>query len=599
MERTKRADIPVAETWKISDLFETEVTFEGELISLEEDVQTVLEYKSKLGRDADTLLGAIKTMETFVQRMVHAGTYALLKISADGSDATNQALYAKTVSVLTNVETKLAFFDPELLSIPEDTLKTFIEEAPGLHVYKKMLEEILDKRAFTLTAEIEEILGALGEVHGAPQMIYERSKSADFDFDSIEDDEGNTLPMSESLYEDKYEMAANTSIRRKAYDSFTQTLSRYKNTFAATYQTEVTKQVTMAKLRGYSSVTDMLLQDQLVSTEMYENQLNIIQKELAPHMRRYAALIKTDYGLESMHFADLKAPLDPEYDPEVTFGEAKEMILDALSIMGDEYKSIMTKGLNERWIDYADNIGKQSGAFCASPYGSHPFILMTWTNQMRGAFTLAHELGHAGHFYLANHYQTLMNTDVSTYFVEAPSTLNELLLAEHLLQNTDDKRKKRWIISQLLGTYYHNFVTHLLEAEFQRRIYDLAEKGVPLTADVLCKQKTEAIANFWGDTVELDEGAGLTWMRQQHYYMGLYPYTYSAGLTVSTAVLQKIKSEPEHAIPDWLDVLKSGGSLTPLELTRKAGVDMLNPETLKSAVSYVGSLIDQLEESYQ
>src|SRR5699024_2945405 len=257
---------------------------------------------------------------------------------------------------------------------------------------------------FTFTAEIEEILGALGEVHGAPQMIYERSKSADFDFASVEDNEGNTLPMSESLYEDKYEMSANTTIRRKTYESFIQTLSRYKNTFAATYQTEVTKQITMAKLRGYSSVTDMLLQDQHFKNEMlhknqqvkkekYENQLKIIQEELAPHMRKYANLLKADYGLETLHFSDLKAPLDPDYNPEITFEEAKKMIQDALSIMGDEYKEIITKGLNERWVDYADNIGKQSGAFCASPYGSHPYILMTWTNQMRGAFTLAHELG--------------------------------------------------------------------------------------------------------------------------------------------------------------------------------------------------------------
>src|SRR5699024_10866667 len=189
-----------------------------------------------------------------------------------------------------------------------------------------------------------------------------------------------------------------------------QTRRRYNNTFPSNYQTEITKQITMLKLRGSSSVTDMLLQDQHVKKEMYENQLNIIQEELAPHMRKYDNLLKADYGLETLHFSDLKATLDPDYNPEITFEEAKKMIQDDLSIMGDEYKVIITKGLNERWVDYADNISKQSGAFCASPYGSHPYILMTWTNQMRGAFTLAHELGHAGHFYLANHYQKLMNT---------------------------------------------------------------------------------------------------------------------------------------------------------------------------------------------
>lgn len=599
MERRTRSMVPEQETWDLTDLFESEITFEAELVSLEDDVHTVLEYKSKLGRDKETLLGAIKTLEAFEERMIQVGTYAMLCISADGSDAENQALYAKTFSILTKIEAKLAFFVPEILTIPEETITAFIKNDPGLTGYKKMLQEILDKKPYTLSAELEETIAALGEVLGAPHMLYERSKSSDFDFKPIEIEDGKVIAMSESLYEDKYEMSADTEIRRKTYNSFISTLDQYKNTFAANYQTEVNKQLALSKLRGYSSVTDMLLQDQLVTKEMYENQLTIIQKELAPHMRRFAKLIKDDYRLDELHFYDLKAPLDPDYNPEITFDKAKNMIIEGLSVMGDEYKEIMTKGLNEGWIDYADNIGKQSGAFCASPYGSHPYILLTWTDQMRGVFTLAHELGHAGHFYLANKHQSLLNTDVSTYFVEAPSTLNELLLAEYLLKNTDDKRMKRWIISQLMGTYYHNFVTHLLEGEFQHRIYDLAEKGIPLTADILCQQKSEAIANFWGDTVTLDDGAGLTWMRQQHYYMGLYPYTYSAGLTISTAVLQNIKKDKHTAVDNWLKVLKAGGSLKPLELTKIAGVDMLNKDTLRQAVQYVGGLIDQLEESYR
>lgn len=218
---------------------------------------------------------------------------------------------------------------------------------------------------------------------------------------------------------------------------------------------------------------------------------------------------------------------------------------------------------------------------------------------MRGAFVLAHELGHAGHFYLAGENQSLVNTEPSTYFVEAPSTLNELLLADHMIANTDDKRMKRWVITQLLETYYHNFVTHLLEGEFQRRVYSLAESGTPLTEDVLTGQKSETLQNFWGDAVEIDEGAGLTWMRQPHYYMGLYPYTYSAGLTISTAVAGKIREEGTPAVDRWLSVLKAGGTMKPLELAQKAGVDMSNPEAIREAVAYVGKLVDELEKSYE
>ncbi len=597
--RLDRANVPKEQTWDLTDLFSSTDEWEKELEKVQTDVNEVVAFKGKLGENANTLLAALETYEDFYVRLGRVATYAFLQLSVDGTSAEAQANAAKNASALAAIEAKLAFIEPELLTISEDTISQFFKEEKSLLNYKKMLDDVMEKKAFTLSPEIEETLAALGEVHDAPHMIYERSKTSDMEFEPIIDEAGNELPMSEALYEDRYEMSPNTTIRRNAYDSFIRTLEQYKNTFAATYATEVTKQITIARLRGYDSVIDMLLQDQQVTKDMYENQLDVIQKEFAPHMRRYAKLVEQDYKLDKIRFCDLKAPLDPEFNPETTYDEAKEMILDALDIMGPEYSAAMKKAFDERWIDYSDNIGKQSGAFCSSPYAAHPYILMTWTDMMRGTFTLAHELGHAGHFYLANKYQNLLNTRPSTYFVEAPSTMNELLLADHLLEKTNDKRMKRWVISELLGTYYHNFITHLLEAEFQRRVYALAESGTPLTAEVLCEEKKEAIENFWGDAVDIDDGASLTWMRQPHYYMGLYPYTYSAGLTVSTTVVQKIKSEGQHAVDRWLDVLKSGGTLRPLELIKKAGVDMSKPDAIKDTVAYVGSLIDELEKSYQ
>lgn len=598
-ERMSRNDVPQEETWDLSDLFISRRDWEKELTAVQNDIDTVTQYKGKLGQDAKTLLAAAQAFEAYQKRLIRVATYANLRVSADGSDPENQADAAKVASAFADINAQLAFFESELLRMPKEKIERYIKDEPGLDTYRKMLHDMMDKKPYTLSPEIEETLAALGEVHDAPYMIYERSKSADMVFDPITDGAGNELPMSAALYEDRYEISADTDLRKRAYDSFIKTLNQYKNTYAAIYATEVTKQVTMAKLRGYESVTDMLLHPQQVTKDMYTNQLDVIQKELAPIMRRFAKLKEKDYGLEKIHFRDLKAPLDPEFNPATTFREAKTMILDALKVMGPEYTAIMEKGFNERWIDRADNVGKQSGAFCASPYGVHPYILITWTGTMRGVFTLAHELGHAGHFYLAGQNQTLANTRPSTYFVEAPSTLNELLLADYLIEQTNDKRMKRWVISQLLGTYYHNFVTHLLEGEFQRRIYTLAESGIPLTASVLCEQKKEAIANFWGDAVEIDDGSGLTWMRQPHYYMGLYPYTYSAGLTVSTAVSQKIKAEGRPAVDRWLDVLKTGGKLKPLDLINKAGVDMSKPDAIKEAVAYVGSLVDELEKSYE
>lgn len=593
--RFKRSEVPLEQTWDLTDLFSSKEAFENELVAVQTDVSTVTKYKGQLHESSDRVHECLQAVEKFQQRLIKVATYASLRTSADGSDPHHQADSAKVQAVIAKISSQLSFIESELLNIPEETLLKFIDENKQLQTYRKLLTDMIQKKQYRLSAEIEEILKALSVVHDAPYMIYQRSKSADMEFAPIKDEQGKELPMSFALYEDRYELSPNTTVRRRAYESFNRTLHQYKNTYAATYATEVTKQVTLAQIRGYASVTDMLLEPQQVTREMYHNQLDIIQKELAPHMRKYIKYKQQQLGLDTMRFCDLQVSVDPNFNPKTTYDEATKIIQDALKIMGPDYRAIMDKAIRNRWIDYSDNIGKTTGAFCSSPYGVHPYILITWTDTMRGAFVLAHELGHAGHFYLAGQYQTLANTRPSTYFVEAPSTLNELLLAEHLFEkHKDDERMVRWIIDQLLGTYYHNFVTHLLEGEYQRRIYALAEAGKPLTANVLTEQKKETLQNFWGDAVEIDDDAGLTWMRQPHYYMGLYPYTYSAGLTVSTLVAQRIKEVGAQAVNGWLDVLKAGGTEKPLELIKKVGIDMSTTEPIKEAVDYVGSLINRL-----
>jgi oligoendopeptidase F len=599
VKRPSRSEVPVQSTWKLEDLFATYQEFETAIDKVLEDLPTVTQYKGKLGESSEQLLKCIKAQEVLQEKVVRIATYANLRISEDGTSPVNQSDSSRIGAVLSKVGAAFSFINSEILSLPDGKIDSFLAESNDLSTYKKVLKDILASKPYQLQPETEEALALLSEVHGSPYMIYQRSKSSDMQFQSIVDAQGNEQPVSFALFEDHYELSADTDLRRKAFDSFTSTLKQYKNTYAATYATEINKQVTLSKLRGYESVTNMLLKPQQVSEEMYNNQLDIIQQELAPHMQKFARLKKKVLGLETLRFCDLKAPLDPDFNPSTTYEEASKIILESLQVMGPEYVEIMEKGLSERWVDLPDNIGKSTGAFCASPYGSHPFILMTWTDTMRGAFILAHELGHAGHFYLANKNQTILNTRPSTYFVEAPSTMNELLLGQHILENTTDPRMRRWVILQFLGTYYHNFVTHLLEGELQRRVYRLAEEGKSITATTLCEQKADVLSSFWGDTVEIDEGASLTWMRQPHYYMGLYPYTYSAGLTVSTAVAQLIKEEGQPVVDRWLEVLKAGGTKTPQELISYAGLDMTKPDAIKKAVAYVGTLIEELEKSFE
>jgi oligoendopeptidase F len=598
--RLTRSEVPEELTWNLKDLFVSDEAWEAELASIDADIAAVANYKGTLDQGSKTLLSCLSAQEQVSMKLIKAFTYASLRQSADGTDPINQANSAKISALRTKVSAGLSFIDSEILALPEGKVEDYIQEEPELLPFQKNLKELIQKKAHTLSPETEEAIAALGEVLNAPYQIFGMSKLTDMQFSSIEDENGNELPNSFALFETRYEFSANTNVRRKAYASFVNTLKQYKNTFAATYATEVKKQVALSRLRKYDSVTEMLLEPQQVTEEMYNNQLDIITKELAPHMRRYANLKKRVLGLDKVLFCDLKAPLDPDFSPEISYEEASKMILEALEVMGPEYSEIMQKGLTERWCDLSDNVGKSTGAFCSSPYGAHPYILITWQNTMRNVFTLAHELGHAGHFYLANKNQRIMNTRPSMYFVEAPSTMNEMLLANHLFAKyKDDKRMRRWVILQLLATYYHNFVTHILEGEYQRRVYSLAENGAPLTSKTLSEVKGTVLSEFWGDAVELDEGANLTWMRQPHYYMGLYSYTYSAGLTASTAVSQMIQEEGQPVVDRWLDVLRAGGTMKPLELMKHAGVDMSKPDAIRKAVSYVGSLIDELERSYE
>ncbi|PQP81068.1 oligoendopeptidase F [Paenibacillus sp. PCH8] len=599
MEKIRtRAEVNPETTWNLRDLFATDVEWEQELQSLPEAAAYIETFKGHLGEGAEQLLACLDAREALQERISKAASYARLKQSEDSTNPVNVENSAKAGDILSNLSSSLSFVHSEIVELPNGTVERYIQELPGLEPYARSLERLLREKAHRLTPETEKVLASLGEVLDSPYRIYLRGKLADMTFDDALDGEDNTRPLSWSFYENNYEMSSDTKLRRSAYAAFSSTLNDYKNTFAEGYATEVKKQVVLFRLRGYDDVTDMLLSPQQVSKEMYNNVLDIIQQELAPHMRRLAALKKRELGLDKLMFCDLKAPLDPEFSPTITYDEACILIREALDVLGPEYGEIVERAFSERWVDYADNAGKSTGAFCSSIYGSHSYILISWANNMRGAFTLAHEVGHAGHFMLAGRYQRLTNTRPSLYFIEAPSTMNEMLLADHLLKRSDNPRMRRWVILQLLNTYYHNFVTHLLEGELQRRVYARATNDEPITANTLSQLKGDILSEFWGPELVIDEGAKLTWMRQPHYYMGLYPYTYAAGLTASTAAAQQIREEGQPAVDRWLDALKSGGSLTPQELMKLAGVDMSGPEPIRSAVAYVGSLVDELERLY-
>lgn len=517
--------------------------------------------------------------------------YAELNLSVDTANEQAQTLSAKFSTSYGKIASELSFVVSEIIELSDTTLDELIKTSQ----YPHFLTKIKAKKAYKLSPEVEKVLASLSPTFDGAFDLYGTTKMLDIDFESFEHNNQN-YPLDYATFENEYEDNPDRGFRETSFKYFSDALRKYQHTTAATYNLQVQQEKIEADLRGYESVIDYLLQDQEVTRDMFDRQIDVIMSDLAPIMQKYAKLIKRVHGLDVMGFEDLKVSIDPNYEPEISIEDSKQYIYGALDVLGQDYLKMVEAAYEERWIDFAQNKGKDTGAYCASPYASHSYVFISWTGKMTETFVLAHELGHAGHFTLAQKHQNYLESEASMYFVEAPSTMNEMLMSNYLFKNSDDPKFKRWVIGSIISrTYYHNMVTHLLEAAYQREVYTKVDNGESLTAPVLNQIMLDVYSQFFGDSVKLTEGTELTWMRQPHYYMGLYSYTYSAGLTIGTVMSQRIQTEGQPAVDAWLETLKAGGSKSPVELADIAGIDIRTDAPLKSTIGYIGKLVDELE----
>ena len=587
----ERKDVDKKYTWDLTALFKTEEEYERALKKVRELAKVIEgEFKGKLN-NAENINSCLDKLRELDQLGTLTGTFASLSVSVDQTNDESQARLIKFSNIISDVESSLSFIESEIIENDEKTLEEAIAQSKDNELY---LKDILRRKPYVLAPEVEKVLSALSNTLDAPYSIYNNAKLADMNFGTFTVD-GKEYPLSFVLFEGEWEYESDTNIRRAAFEAFSKKLGEYQHTIAGTYQTQVQKEKTFATLRGFDSVIDSLLFDQKVDRKLYNRQIDLIMEHLAPYMRKFAKLLQRIHGIDEMTFADLKIDVDPDFEPKISVEESRKYVEGALSVLGEDYLGAVKRAFDERWIDFVQNKGKSTGAFCSSPYGAHPFILISWTERMREVFVLAHELGHAGHFYLAHQNQNIFNSRPSLYFIEAPSTMNEMIMANYLMKSTENPRMKRWVLSSMISrTYYHNFVTHLLEAHYQREVYKIIDEGGSVSANKLNQLKRATLEKFWGDTVKIIDGAELTWMRQPHYYMGLYPYTYSAGLTVATEVSHRILTEGQKAIDDWREVLKSGGTKTPLELAQMAGVDISTDKPLLNTIEHIGNIIEEI-----
>ena len=587
----KRHEIDAQLTWNTNLIFPDNQAYKDALATYKKQVENFeASYKGKL-TTLETIVAALKEYEGLAILESKLSHYAFLPLEVDKMNTELASLSNDFDLTIAYTIPKLSFLHTELTLLDQDVLESVITDQPQ---WKSYIQNIIRQKPYQLHPLQEELLANFAPTFSQPYNNYGVTKFEDMTFDSFEAN-GETLGNSYVLFENDYELSHDTEIRRNSAAGFYSTLKKYKNTTAATYLSHIKNEQIEARLRGFDNTIDFLLHSQNVSRDLFDRQIDVIMKELAPHMRRYVKLVAKAHGLGKITHADLKISLPSEYNQRITPEESKQFLIDCLGILGEDYVKMIEQSFDERWIDFAQNEGKATGGFCATLYDGPSYILLSWTGLMNEVLVLAHELGHAGHFQLAKK-QSVLSYEPSLYFIEAPSTANEVLTCNTLLKNNQDPGFQAYLISELISrTYFHNMVTHLLEAAFQREVYTRLDNDEYLNGDILCQIKLDIIKEFWGDDFEIGDDAGLIWMRQPHYYIGLYPYTYSAGLTIGTAMAKQLEENPEEVVEKWLETLSFGASLSAQDLAKHAGVDVSTDQPLKETIAYVGSLVDKLE----
>lgn len=587
----KRNEVALEEKWDLTLLYKSEEDYQKAIESTDVSISNFISsYAGKIETSKE-LKKALDDYSLILESLRKLNDYVSFAYSSDVTDIKAGERMGKLFNSIANWEGALAFFESTIRELPEEILSE-LDDTP----YRHYLKKIIDKKPYALGKESESLLSTLMNVLNLPYSIYDTAKLRDTVFPDFEVN-GKIYSLDYNIFENHMEYEKDTDLRRKAFEVFSEGIGRLRHTIAETYFGELKKQKAISDFRGYKNVFDYLLFEQEIPREVYENQIDTIMEDLPGHMRRYTRILKKVRGLDEVHYSDLRADIDPSYSKRISFDEAKEIILEGVAPFGEEYVEECRKMFEERRIDYAENEGKETGAYCASVYGSGSFIFTSFNHQISETMTLAHELGHSVQGNLAMRNQNILSCEPSLYIIEAPSTAGELMVGKSLIDKAkDDLRFKRWVLSQQLSkTYYHNFVTHYLEAVYQREVYRLIDSGETVDADTLDSLYKQALEKFWGDSIVYDKGCERTWMRQPHYYMGLYSYTYSAGLTIGTILALEIAKNPSFA-KKWIEVLKCGGSKSPIELAKMVGIDIKKTDALKKAIAHIGEIVEEIEK---
>ena len=592
VELLKRSEVREEDTWNVKDMYESVEDWEKELTAIRSIVDKVSEYEGKVVESADSLLAVLSGLAEAGEKLGLAFNYAERLFDEDQTNTAHQAMNAKAYSAYAEMESRVAFVDPEIIAAPQELLERYYEESDELPLYRKQIEEIRRRKAHCLSAEMEKLLAMTAEMSQTPADAFSILSNADLVLPEIVDENGEKVRLTSGRY-GQFIQSADRRVRKDAFEAMYSTYKQFLNTFASLYNGNVKQQIFQAKARKYASTLEAAVDANHVSPDVYQNLIETVSQNL-DKMHRYVSLRKKCLGTEDLHMYDIYTPMIPDMAKTISFEEAKETVLKALAPLGEDYVAKVKEGFENRWIDVYENQGKRSGAYSAGAYGCHPYVLLNYNGTLDDVFTLAHEMGHAMHSYYSNETQPYIYAEYKIFVAEVASTCNEILLMEYLLEHTTDQKERAYLLNHYLDSFKGTVYRQTQFAEYEMLTNRMSEEGESLNADNLSNLYLELNKKYYGNEIVSDDEIAYEWARIPHFYYNFYVYQYATSYCAAYSVAHKILEEGAPAVERYKKFLSSGCSQAPVELLKIAGVNLETPAPIQDALDAFGKIIDEM-----
>ena len=585
-----REELPTEYTWDLAAIYETTEDWEAAYEAVADRIDEVRAYESRLGESGETLAAALSTRDEIARELEQVAAYARMRSDEDTRDQAAQGRATRARTLSAEFSSATAFVEPEIQQLPADRIESFLETTPELEAYEHYLEDVIRLAPHTRSAEVEGVLSELSEVLSAPSEIYGKLTNADLPFPSVEDAAGESVEITQSNVTSLLQRP-DREFRREVHETFYEELGGLRNTLGTSLSHQVRKHVKSAAIRDYDSPRAAALDGSNVPEAVYDALVETVEDNLDT-LHKHLDLKAQALGLDELAMYDVYAPAAPGESPEIDYDEATEMVIEAVTPLGEAYQDRVREGIDSRWIDVYENRGKRSGAYSGGTYDTQPYILMNWQEDVSSLFTLAHELGHSMHSELASEAQPYVDADYEIFVAEVASTVNETLLTHHLLETVDDEHFRAHVLDQFLERFRSTLYRQTLFAAFEAEVHELSQDGDPLTPDRLDELYGDRKAEYYAPAA-LDDHIRTEWMRIPHFYYNFYVYQYATGLSAAVAIVDRIEREGEPAATAYREALELGGSEYPLEVLDHAGVDMAEPAPVETAIEEYDRRIDE------